>query len=132
MQLGTRRPQPRVSLRLCPLLLPPLVQVDALRLTGDAVRDELAAAGFTSLTAEIPDAEEGKHIQVAAFCWQVLGRAGFTRSDATGNSEIARPALRYAQPRSRRTTARSGRSVRLSSPRGRLAASSRPARPSGS
>ena len=54
----------------------------ALRLTGDAVRDELAAAGFTALTAEIPDAEEGKHIQVAAFCWQVLGQNDFTRSDA--------------------------------------------------
>ncbi len=54
----------------------------ALRLTGDTVRDELAAAGFTSLTAEIPDAEEGKHIQVAAFCWQVLGQNDFTRSDA--------------------------------------------------
>lgn len=54
----------------------------ALRLTGDTVRDELAAAGFTSMTAEIPDAEEGKHIQVAAFCWQVLGQNDFTRSDA--------------------------------------------------
>lgn len=54
----------------------------ALRLTGDTVRDELAAAGFTSLTAEIPDAEEGKHVQVAAFCWQVLGQNDFTRSDA--------------------------------------------------
>lgn len=54
----------------------------ALRLTGDAVRDDLAAAGFTALTAEIPDAEEGKHIQVAAFCWQVLGQNDFTRSDA--------------------------------------------------
>lgn len=54
----------------------------ALRLTGDAVRDELAAAGFTAVTAEIPDAEEGKHIQVAAFCWQVLGQNDFTRSDA--------------------------------------------------
>ncbi len=54
----------------------------ALRLTGDTVRDELAEAGFTALTAEIPDAEEGKHIQVAAFCWQVLGQNDFTRSDA--------------------------------------------------
>ncbi|MFI5086225.1 MAG: 3-dehydroquinate synthase [Actinomycetales bacterium] len=54
----------------------------ALRLTGDAVKDELTAAGFTALTAEIPDAEEGKHIQVAAFCWQVLGQNDFTRSDA--------------------------------------------------
>ena len=54
----------------------------ALRLTGDTVRDELEDAGFTALTAEIPDAEEGKHIQVAAFCWQVLGQNDFTRSDA--------------------------------------------------
>ena len=54
----------------------------ALRNTGEAVREDLAAAGFTSLTAEIPDAEEGKHIQVAAFCWQVLGQNDFTRSDA--------------------------------------------------
>jgi len=54
----------------------------ALRATGEAVREDLAAAGFTSLTAEIPDAEEGKHIQVAAFCWQVLGQNDFTRSDA--------------------------------------------------
>ena len=54
----------------------------ALRATGDIVRDELEAAGLTALTAEIPDAEEGKHIQVASFCWQVLGQNDFTRSDA--------------------------------------------------
>lgn len=54
----------------------------ALRATGETVREELAEAGFTAVTAEIPDAEEGKHIQVAAFCWQVLGQNDFTRSDA--------------------------------------------------
>ena len=54
----------------------------AWRLTGETVRDELEAAGFTALTAEIPDAEEGKHIQVASFCWEVLGKNDFTRSDA--------------------------------------------------
>ncbi|THJ67053.1 3-dehydroquinate synthase [Arthrobacter echini] len=54
----------------------------ALRATGDAVRDELADAGFTAVTAEIPDAEEAKHLQVAGFCWQVLGQNDFTRSDA--------------------------------------------------
>src|SRR5699024_9964043 len=26
--------------------------------------------------------EEGKHIEVASFCWQVLGQSDFTRSDA--------------------------------------------------
>lgn len=54
----------------------------ALRLTGDTVRDDLEEAGYTTLTAEIPDAEEGKHIQVASFCWEVLGKNDFTRSDA--------------------------------------------------
>ena len=34
------------------------------------------------LLAEIPDAEAGKRIEVAAFCWQVLGKADFTRTDA--------------------------------------------------
>ena len=59
-----------------------VVHPRALRLTGDAVREELSTAGFTALTAEIPDAEEGKHIEVASFCWQVLGQNDFTRSDA--------------------------------------------------
>lgn len=54
----------------------------ALRATGDVVRDDLENAGYQAVTAEIPDGEEGKHIQVAAFCWQVLGQNDFTRSDA--------------------------------------------------
>lgn len=54
----------------------------ALRATGDVVKNDLEAAGLVSLTAEIPDAEEGKHLQVAGFCWQVLGQNDFTRSDA--------------------------------------------------
>lgn len=34
------------------------------------------------LLAEVPDAESAKRVEVAAFCWQVLGQADFTRSDA--------------------------------------------------
>ncbi|MGP3536705.1 3-dehydroquinate synthase [Microbacterium sp. RD1] len=34
------------------------------------------------LLAEIPDAEQGKRVEVAAFCWQILGQADFTRTDA--------------------------------------------------
>jgi len=34
------------------------------------------------LLAEIPDAEQGKRIEVAAFCWQILGQSDFTRTDA--------------------------------------------------
>ncbi len=34
------------------------------------------------LLAEVPDAENAKRVEVAAFCWQILGQADFTRSDA--------------------------------------------------
>ena len=34
------------------------------------------------LLAEIPDAEAGKRIEVAAFCWQIMGKSDFTRTDA--------------------------------------------------
>ena len=34
------------------------------------------------LLAEVPDAEQGKRIEVAAFCWQVMGQSDFTRTDA--------------------------------------------------
>ncbi|MGO3233158.1 MAG: 3-dehydroquinate synthase, partial [Microbacterium sp.] len=34
------------------------------------------------LLAEIPDAEQGKRIEVAAFCWQIMGQSDFTRTDA--------------------------------------------------
>ncbi|MDR5700621.1 3-dehydroquinate synthase [Agromyces aerolatus] len=46
-----------------------------------AIREELADR-FEVLLAEIPDAEAGKRVEVAAFCWQILGQADFTRSDA--------------------------------------------------
>lgn len=54
----------------------------ALRSTGELVMEDMRKAGFQAFSAEIPDAEEGKHIQVAAFCWQVLGQNDFTRTDA--------------------------------------------------
>ena len=54
----------------------------ALRATGEAVRDDLAAGGLAAHAVEIPDAEEAKTAEVAAFCWSVLGRIGLSRSDA--------------------------------------------------
>ncbi|HEY0475270.1 MAG TPA: hypothetical protein VGD34_26555, partial [Kribbella sp.] len=54
----------------------------ALRTSGDAVRDDLTAGGLTAHAIEIPDAEEAKSAEVLAYCWSVLGQAGFTRSDA--------------------------------------------------
>ena len=54
----------------------------ALRATGDVLRESLAAQGFLAFVAEVPDAEVAKSAEVATFLWGVLGRSGFTRSDA--------------------------------------------------
>jgi 3-dehydroquinate synthase len=54
----------------------------ALRSTGEAVREDLAGSGYEAFAAEVPDGEEAKTSQVAAFLWGVLGQAGLTRSDA--------------------------------------------------
>jgi len=59
-----------------------VVHPRALRVTAEAVKADLDAEGFEVVLAEVPDAEEAKTAAVLAFCWQVLGQAGFTRSDA--------------------------------------------------
>ena len=46
-----------------------------------AVADAVTAAGMRPLPIEVPDAEAGKSIEVAARCWDALGEAGFTRTD---------------------------------------------------
>ncbi|GAB2615560.1 3-dehydroquinate synthase [Paractinoplanes abujensis] len=40
------------------------------------------AAGVPALLIEVPDAERGKTIEVAAMCWDKLGANNFTRTDA--------------------------------------------------
>src|SRR5690606_33785089 len=49
---------------------------------ADAAGHALRAAGVEPLAVEVPDAEAGKSIEVAARCWDALGAAGFTRTDA--------------------------------------------------
>lgn len=46
------------------------------------LRDALSAKYEQVLLAEVPDAESAKRIEVAAFCWQIMGQADFTRTDA--------------------------------------------------
>ncbi len=50
--------------------------------TAEAVREAIAEAGVDAHRVEIPDAEDGKELPVAAFCWEVLGRIGLGRQDA--------------------------------------------------
>jgi 3-dehydroquinate synthase len=59
-----------------------VVHPAALATTAEAIRADLREHGYDAFTAEVPDAEEAKTAQVAAFLWQVLGQADFTRSDA--------------------------------------------------
>ncbi|GAA0499791.1 3-dehydroquinate synthase [Paractinoplanes deccanensis] len=40
-----------------------------------------AAAGVKALLVEVPDAERGKTVEVAARCWDELGAHNFTRTD---------------------------------------------------
>ncbi|GIG92471.1 3-dehydroquinate synthase [Plantactinospora endophytica] len=53
-----------------------------LKAHADELAERLRAAGITPLTVPVPDAEAGKDIEVAAGCWERLGAAGFTRTDA--------------------------------------------------
>ncbi|MCV2394584.1 3-dehydroquinate synthase [Actinotalea sp. M2MS4P-6] len=58
-----------------------IVHPGALATSAEAVRDDLQAHGYEVVLAEVPEAEDAKTAQVAAFCWGVLGQSGFTRSD---------------------------------------------------
>jgi 3-dehydroquinate synthase len=55
---------------------------EALAETGDVLRADLADQGYEAIAVQLPDAEESKTAEVAAYCWKALGQTGFTRSDA--------------------------------------------------
>lgn len=59
-----------------------IIHAPSLGITAQSIRENLQTFGLEVFLAEIPDAEEAKTAQVAAFCWQILGQANFTRSDA--------------------------------------------------
>ncbi|WP_327174696.1 3-dehydroquinate synthase [Streptomyces sp. NBC_01335] len=54
---------------------------EALAETGEAVREDLASQGYEAIAIQLPNAEEAKTVEVAAYCWKALGQTGFTRSD---------------------------------------------------
>lgn len=59
-----------------------LVHPPTLRATAEVVREAVADTGREAVALEVPDGEDAKTAEVAAFCWGVLGQAGFTRTDA--------------------------------------------------
>ncbi|WP_327251780.1 3-dehydroquinate synthase [Streptomyces sp. NBC_01244] len=59
-----------------------VIHPEALASTGEALRDDLAAQGYEAVAIQVPNAEEAKTAEVAAYCWKALGQSGFTRTDA--------------------------------------------------
>jgi 3-dehydroquinate synthase len=58
-----------------------IVHPIALSTSAETLRESLERQGFEAILAGVPDTEEAKRIEVAAFCWQILGKSDFTRSD---------------------------------------------------
>ncbi|MEY3028845.1 MAG: hypothetical protein RL198_242 [Actinomycetota bacterium] len=60
-----------------------VIHPKALASTAELVRQQLLDSGFTEvLQAETPDGEPAKRIEVADFCWKIMGENAFQRSDA--------------------------------------------------
>ncbi|MFE3828054.1 3-dehydroquinate synthase [Streptomyces sp. NPDC059092] len=58
-----------------------VIHPEALAGTGEALRADLADQGYEAVAIQVPNAEEAKTAEVAAYCWKALGQTGFTRSD---------------------------------------------------
>jgi 3-dehydroquinate synthase len=91
IDVAGERPYPVLVGRELMDTLPPLVEHAArvavvfagpLRAYAERVAGLVRDAGPVPLPLEVPDAEAGKTIGVAERCWEALGAAGFTRTDA--------------------------------------------------
>lgn len=52
-----------------------------LTVSAEELREFLNGHGFEVFLAGVPDSEEAKRIEVAAFCWGILGKSEFSRTD---------------------------------------------------
>jgi 3-dehydroquinate synthase len=59
-----------------------VVHTDRVATAARRVHEVLMAKGLDVSLAKVPDGEAAKHAATAADLWSVLGKAGFTRSDA--------------------------------------------------
>ena len=53
-----------------------------LAVSAEELQKTLIEAGFEVVLAGVPDSEDAKRVEVAAFCWGILGKSDFTRTDA--------------------------------------------------
>jgi 3-dehydroquinate synthase len=59
-----------------------IIHPPTLRERAEVIRASLVSDDLIVHLIEVPDGEAAKTAEVLTFCWQVLGGAGFTRSDA--------------------------------------------------
>jgi 3-dehydroquinate synthase len=59
-----------------------IVYPQPLAATADVLAENLKSAGIQTYMAEVPAAEDAKRVEVAAFCWQIMGQGEFNRNDA--------------------------------------------------
>jgi len=59
-----------------------IVHPQPLAATAELLRETLRTEGFEAFLAEVPQSEEAKRVEVAAFCWGIMGQADFHRNDA--------------------------------------------------
>lgn len=59
-----------------------ILHPQALSVSAEALRENLVQKGFEALLAEVPNGEDAKRIEVAAFCWGIMGTSDFHRNDA--------------------------------------------------
>lgn len=57
-----------------------IVHAPTLGARANDIRESLLE-NYEVVLAEVPDAEAAKRVEVAAFCWQVMGQTDFTRTD---------------------------------------------------
>lgn len=58
-----------------------VIHPEALTVSAESLRDSLISQGFEVFLAGVPDSEEAKRVEVAAFCWGICGKAEFSRTD---------------------------------------------------
>ncbi len=58
-----------------------LIAPAALSATAERLKEVLQDSGIEVLVAEVPTGEDAKRIEVASFCWKLMGQKDFNRDD---------------------------------------------------
>ncbi|AZI57462.1 3-dehydroquinate synthase [Nakamurella antarctica] len=58
-----------------------LIHTETLKATAEVVREAMIEAGIDTNMVQVPDAEDGKNLEVLGFCWNVFGQMGLGRTD---------------------------------------------------